>query len=149
MATLREHSATLLTILEVLIHDPLYKWMISPRDARERQTRFIPKNTHTQCLFLPSSRVLFLHFRRESFCFPFGSRERDDAHHAGLDEEEEQQLASTGGRSHKPETAPPPKDDQPVSTLGVKQQRLETGVGRWDDLESVLRKALRDSRSLS
>jgi ataxia telangiectasia mutated family protein len=26
-----------MTILDVLIHDPLYKWMLSPRDARHRQ----------------------------------------------------------------------------------------------------------------
>ena len=26
-----------LTILEVFIHDPLYRWMLSPFDARKRQ----------------------------------------------------------------------------------------------------------------
>ena len=34
---LRAHSGQLTTILDVLIHDPLYKWMLSPRDAQRKQ----------------------------------------------------------------------------------------------------------------
>ncbi|CAM9450755.1 unnamed protein product [Phaeothamnion confervicola] len=37
MRVLRGSSAALLTILEVFIHDPLYRWMLSPVDARLRQ----------------------------------------------------------------------------------------------------------------
>ena len=37
VAALRGHSRQLTTILDVLIHDPLYRWMLSPRDARKKQ----------------------------------------------------------------------------------------------------------------
>jgi len=37
MRCLRENSAPLVTILDVLIHDPLYRWMLSPKDARRKQ----------------------------------------------------------------------------------------------------------------
>lgn len=34
---LRSDAPSVLTILEVLLHDPLYKWMLSPLAARQRQ----------------------------------------------------------------------------------------------------------------
>lgn len=34
---LRAHRDSLLTVLEVLIHDPLYKWAITPITAQRRQ----------------------------------------------------------------------------------------------------------------
>lgn len=34
---LRQHARNLLTILEVVIHDPLYRWSLSPVQARTRQ----------------------------------------------------------------------------------------------------------------
>jgi serine-protein kinase ATM len=34
---LRANSTALLTILEVLIHDPMYQWTLSPTKALERQ----------------------------------------------------------------------------------------------------------------
>jgi serine-protein kinase ATM len=34
---LRDNSTALLTILEVLIHDPMYQWTLSPTKALERQ----------------------------------------------------------------------------------------------------------------
>ena len=37
LATLRANATEITTILDVLVHDPLYKWMLSPRDARRRQ----------------------------------------------------------------------------------------------------------------
>ena len=37
MGVLRDDAQSLLTILEVFIHDPLYRWMLSPVDARRRQ----------------------------------------------------------------------------------------------------------------
>ncbi|KAJ8604462.1 hypothetical protein CTAYLR_000935 [Chrysophaeum taylorii] len=37
MAALRDHATTVITILEVLLHDPLYNWMLSPKNARARQ----------------------------------------------------------------------------------------------------------------
>ena len=37
MKTLRRHAGEIVTILDVLIHDPLYRWMVSPKDARHRQ----------------------------------------------------------------------------------------------------------------
>lgn len=37
MRVLRSDAPSVLTILEVLLHDPLYKWMLSPLAARQRQ----------------------------------------------------------------------------------------------------------------
>lgn len=37
MRVLRSESPSVLTILEVLLHDPLYRWMLSPLAARQRQ----------------------------------------------------------------------------------------------------------------
>jgi ataxia telangiectasia mutated family protein len=37
MKLLRENSENLLTILEVCVHDPLYKWMVNPLQARQKQ----------------------------------------------------------------------------------------------------------------
>jgi ataxia telangiectasia mutated family protein len=37
LRVLRENSIQLQTILEVVIHDPLYKWSLSPLQARKRQ----------------------------------------------------------------------------------------------------------------
>lgn len=37
LRVLRDNSSQLLTILEVVIHDPLYKWSLSPVQARKRQ----------------------------------------------------------------------------------------------------------------
>jgi len=37
LRVLRAHSLQLLTILEVVIHDPLYKWSLSPNAARAKQ----------------------------------------------------------------------------------------------------------------
>ena len=37
LTTLRNSASEIATILDVLIHDPLYRWMVSPRDARNRQ----------------------------------------------------------------------------------------------------------------
>lgn len=36
-ATLRDNATALLTILDVLVHDPLYRWLLTPRDQRARQ----------------------------------------------------------------------------------------------------------------
>ncbi|CAM9385384.1 unnamed protein product [Chrysoparadoxa australica] len=37
MHVLKDNASSLLTILQVFIHDPLYRWMLSPFDARQRQ----------------------------------------------------------------------------------------------------------------
>lgn len=37
MRVLRSDASSVLTILEVLLHDPLYRWMLSPLAARQRQ----------------------------------------------------------------------------------------------------------------
>lgn len=37
MRVLRSDAPSVLTILEVLLHDPLYRWMLSPLAARRRQ----------------------------------------------------------------------------------------------------------------
>lgn len=37
LRVLRAHKESLLTIVEVFIHDPLYKWALSPADAQLRQ----------------------------------------------------------------------------------------------------------------
>ncbi|CAM9263095.1 unnamed protein product [Ectocarpus fasciculatus] len=37
MRVLRSDAPSVLTILEVLLHDPLYRWMLSPLAARKRQ----------------------------------------------------------------------------------------------------------------
>jgi tetratricopeptide (TPR) repeat protein len=39
LRVLRENSTQLLTILEVVIHDPLYKWSLSPLQARQKQQK--------------------------------------------------------------------------------------------------------------
>lgn len=37
LRVLRENYSQILTILEVVIHDPLYKWTLSPMQARKKQ----------------------------------------------------------------------------------------------------------------
>jgi len=37
MRVLRENQAALITIVEVFIHDPLYRWALSPLQALRRQ----------------------------------------------------------------------------------------------------------------
>lgn len=37
MEVLRQNSQTIITILEVLLYDPLYTWTISPAEAYNRQ----------------------------------------------------------------------------------------------------------------
>lgn len=37
LQVLRDNTSSLITVLEVFIHDPLFKWMLSPVDARLRQ----------------------------------------------------------------------------------------------------------------
>ena len=39
LRALRTNSAQILTILEVVIHDPLYKWSLSPVEARNKQDK--------------------------------------------------------------------------------------------------------------
>jgi len=39
LRALRNNSAQILTILEVVIHDPLYKWSLSPIEARNKQDK--------------------------------------------------------------------------------------------------------------
>jgi len=39
LRVLRDNAPQLLTILEVVMHDPLYRWSLSPLQARERQRR--------------------------------------------------------------------------------------------------------------
>jgi len=39
MSVLRQNQETILTILEVLLYDPLYAWTISPRKAYNIQER--------------------------------------------------------------------------------------------------------------
>jgi len=39
LRALRTNSAQILTILEVVIHDPLYKWSLSPIEARNKQDK--------------------------------------------------------------------------------------------------------------
>ena len=46
LRVLREHSTLLLTILEVVIHDPLYKWSLSPFKARKRQSAEYDVSSH-------------------------------------------------------------------------------------------------------
>lgn len=38
MRVMREHAPALLTIVEVLLHDPLYHWVLTPLQAGQRQT---------------------------------------------------------------------------------------------------------------
>ena len=37
LRVLRAHKESLATIIEVFMHDPLYKWALSPKAARTRQ----------------------------------------------------------------------------------------------------------------
>jgi ataxia telangiectasia mutated family protein len=37
LRVLRTHKESLLTIVEVFIHDPLYKWALTPAGAQQRQ----------------------------------------------------------------------------------------------------------------
>ncbi len=37
LRVLREHKESLLTIVEVFIHDPLYRWALTPAIAHQRQ----------------------------------------------------------------------------------------------------------------
>jgi ataxia telangiectasia mutated family protein len=37
LRTLRGAKRSLLTVVEVLIHDPLYRWALTPADAQRRQ----------------------------------------------------------------------------------------------------------------
>ena len=45
LRVLRCHSLQLLTILEVVIHDPLYKWSLSPNQVKLKQTKQINKHS--------------------------------------------------------------------------------------------------------
>ena len=40
LRVLREHKESLLTVVEVFIHDPLYRWAMTPAGAQQRQARF-------------------------------------------------------------------------------------------------------------
>lgn len=51
LRVMRENTLPLLTILEVVIHDPLYKWNLSPLQARRRQ------NEHDQGASLATTEV--------------------------------------------------------------------------------------------
>ncbi|KAI5755669.1 hypothetical protein M8J77_018796 [Diaphorina citri] len=48
LSVLRENSETLLTILEVLLYDPLYTWTLTPSKAAERQKVTNSKNVNTE-----------------------------------------------------------------------------------------------------
>ena len=39
LRVLRENTSQLLTILEVVIHDPLYQWSLSPLQVRQKQQK--------------------------------------------------------------------------------------------------------------
>ena len=39
LRTLRGAKRSLLTVVEVLIHDPLYRWALTPADMQRRQQR--------------------------------------------------------------------------------------------------------------
>lgn len=57
MRVLREHAPELLTIVEVLLHDPLYHWVLTPLQAGQRQTDRVDQLDDGPCggvLFLPS-----------------------------------------------------------------------------------------------
>ena len=44
LRVLREHKESLLTVVEVFIHDPLYRWAMTPAGAQQRQARFTVKS---------------------------------------------------------------------------------------------------------
>lgn len=54
LKVLRENSLNLLTILEVVIYDPLYKWSLSPLKARNKQ--LMPNDNQNQTSEIPGNR---------------------------------------------------------------------------------------------
>lgn len=48
MRVLRSHSQHLMTILEVVVHDPLYKWSLSPLQARIKQNMAVTDFHHNE-----------------------------------------------------------------------------------------------------
>lgn len=46
MEVLRHNSQTIITILEVLLYDPLYSWAVTPAEAYNRQQE-VDENTST------------------------------------------------------------------------------------------------------
>ncbi|KAL1451787.1 hypothetical protein WDU94_006133, partial [Cyamophila willieti] len=48
LSVMREHTETLLTILEVLLYDPLYTWTLTPSKAAEKQKLTNTKNFNTE-----------------------------------------------------------------------------------------------------
>lgn len=70
MKVLRQNSQTIITILEVLLYDPLYAWTVTSAEANKRQTDeddlrnltnsseegkenyFRNKNLNAHCIFL-------------------------------------------------------------------------------------------------
>lgn len=57
MRVLRNNSLHLMTILEVVIHDPLYKWSLSPLQARTKQNT-IP-DFHTDLNINKNNNVIY------------------------------------------------------------------------------------------
>lgn len=54
LRVLRAHKESLLTIVEVFIHDPLYKWALTPAGAQQRQGSSLdggdPTSGETPCM---------------------------------------------------------------------------------------------------
>lgn len=44
MEVLRQNSQTIITILEVLLYDPLYSWAVTPAEAYNRQKEEVDGN---------------------------------------------------------------------------------------------------------
>lgn len=47
MEVLRQNSQTIITILEVLLYDPLYSWAVTPAEAYNRQQEEVDGNVST------------------------------------------------------------------------------------------------------
>lgn len=67
MEVLRQNSQTIITILEVLLYDPLYSWAVSPAEAYNRQkeeldvtsVQYADDGSHLLVLFFINLEITF------------------------------------------------------------------------------------------
>ena len=60
LRVLRANKESLLTILEVFIHDPLYKWQLTSQRAQQRQKGDASAQDDAGTLLLPLSSLFFI-----------------------------------------------------------------------------------------
>lgn len=62
MEVLRQNSQTIITILEVLLYDPLYSWAVTPAEAYNRQQEETVDGNISTVSYIEDGKIIIKYF---------------------------------------------------------------------------------------